>query len=85
MGLLDSVVRNVASGAAYSLSSELGHAVGKAAGSVVTQATESITDEMKAKNNQRRKEENLPPNCPHCGAPTNRKLVCEYCACKIVQ
>ena len=31
------------------------------------------------------KEENLPALCPHCGAPTNKKIVCEYCGCKIVE
>lgn len=34
---------------------------------------------------ERLKEENLPPLCPHCGAPTNKKIVCEYCGCKIVR
>lgn len=34
---------------------------------------------------ERIKEENLPPLCPHCGAPTNKKIVCEYCGCKIVR
>ena len=85
MGFLDSMVKNVASSVAYSASSEIGRAAGRAVGSVVTQATEGITDDMKAKNELKRKEENLPSKCPHCGAPTNKKIVCEYCSCKIVE
>lgn len=29
--------------------------------------------------------ENLPTHCPHCGAPTNKKIVCEYCGAKIIK
>lgn len=34
---------------------------------------------------QKMKEENLPAVCPRCGAPTNKKIVCEYCGCKMVE
>ncbi len=34
---------------------------------------------------KKRKIENLPTHCPHCGAPTNKKIVCEYCGCKIIK
>jgi hypothetical protein len=27
----------------------------------------------------------LPAKCPHCNAPTNKSLVCEFCQCKIVE
>lgn len=32
---------------------------------------------------EEKKAQDLPTNCPHCGAPTNKKLVCEYCECKV--
>lgn len=28
--------------------------------------------------------QNLPEKCPHCKAPTTKKIVCEYCDCKVV-
>ena len=34
---------------------------------------------------QKMKEEDLPPHCPHCGAPTKKKIICEYCGCKIIK
>ena len=34
---------------------------------------------------EQRKINNLPPNCPHCSAPTSGKIVCEYCKAKVVE
>ena len=31
------------------------------------------------------KAQHLPANCPHCFAPTEKKLVCEYCGCKVIE
>lgn len=29
--------------------------------------------------------QHLPALCPHCKAPTEKKLVCEYCGCKVIE
>ena len=41
--------------------------------------------EERRKMAQKIKEDNLPAVCPRCGAPTNKKIICEYCGCKIVK
>ncbi len=81
MGLFDSIIHNFVGGA----SSEIGRAIGKTAGGVVEQLSENYQTEQDLRNERRRKEANLPANCPHCGAPSNSVLVCEYCNCKIVE
>lgn len=96
MGLLDRMINNVVSSASrsagHAIGDAIGDAVGKSVGNLAEAGTESITTDIKIKNEEkmmdlaeRQKAENLPPNCPHCGAPSNKQLVCEYCHCKIVQ
>ena len=85
MGLFDSLINSAVHGVVSSSSSAIGEAVGNAAGNVVEQAAENYTTNMKLENEQKIKEKNLPSICPRCGAPTNEKIVCEYCGCKIVE
>ena len=84
MGLLDGIVNRALNNVINNASDEIGKAVGDAAGNVVAQTTENYTTDMKLKNEQKIKEKNLPAKCPHCGAPTNEKIVCEYCGCKVI-
>ncbi len=92
MGLLDRIVSNVVSSASYSA----GHAIGDAIGNMAGEGINSVTTDMKIQNeekmnayhdavDEREKLQNLPATCPHCYAPTNGKLVCEYCKCKIIE
>ncbi len=92
MGLFDRVVNNVVGSMSRSAGEAIGNAVGNAVGNMAGEGVNSITTDMKIKNEEKlmdlaekQKEENLPPHCPHCNAPTNKKLVCEYCGCKIVE
>lgn len=85
MGLLDSIINRAVSNVVSNSTYEIGNSVGKAAGNIVEQATENIATDMKLKSEQKIKEKNLPATCPHCGAPTSEKIVCEYCNCKIVE
>ena len=85
MGLLDSVINRAVHNVVSSSTYEIGNSVGKAAGTMVEQATENIATDMKLKNEQKIKEKNLPAICPHCGGPTNEKIVCEYCGCKVME
>ena len=43
----------------------------------------AINAELKME--EQKKAAELPPHCPHCGAPTEKNIVCEYCGCKIVE
>ncbi len=88
MGLLDHMLNNVVG----SMSRAVGNAVGDAVGNMAGEGINSVTTDLKIKNEEklmdlaeRQKEEHLPMNCPHCGAPTNKHLVCEYCHCKVVE
>ena len=81
MGILDSIVHNVVGSASY----EIGRSIGKSAGGVVEQMSENYQAKQDLENEKKKKEANLPPNCPHCGAPTEGKLECQYCNCKIVE
>ena len=92
MGLLDRVVNSMVGSMSRSAGNAIGNAVGNAVGNMAGEGINSVTTDMKVKNEEklmdlaeRQKAENLPPNCPHCGAPTNKKLVCEYCQCKVVE
>ena len=33
---------------------------------------------------EEKKDQDLPSACPHCGAPTVKKIVCEYCGFKVI-
>lgn len=103
MGLLDRVINRVVDTVASEASIEIGRAVGEAVGDIASEASKSLTNEIKEINqdkqielqnkalaaelaiNEQRKSANLPTNCPHCGAPTERKLICEYCDSKIIE
>ena len=99
MGLLDRIVRNVASSASWGIGRGIGNAIGNTVEQVGQQAVKGVTTDMEAKNQEKelemkRKElevaeeekaKNLPPTCPHCGAATEGQLVCRFCDCKIVE
>jgi len=96
MGLFDRIINNVANSASRSLGRAIGdgvgNAIGDAASKLGSQAVENVTTDMKVANEQKemaldeqKKALNLPPICPHCGAPTSGKLVCEFCDCKVIQ
>lgn len=96
MGFLDRVINNVANSASRSLGNAIGNGVGNAIGGAAeklgNQAVENVTTDMKVANEQKemlvdeqKKALNLPPTCPHCGAATTGKIVCDFCGCKIVQ
>lgn len=92
MGLLDRIINNAIGNATQSASDAIGSAVGDAVGNMASEGLNTITTDIKVKNEEklmdlaeRKKAENLPAHCPHCGAPTNKKLVCEYCNCKVVE
>lgn len=84
MGLLDSIVNHALHNVVGNASNEIGRAVGEAAGTVVGQQAQNYATDMKLRNEQKIKEKNLPAKCPHCEAPTNEKIVCEYCGCKVI-
>ena len=85
MGFLDSVISHAVHNVVGSSTHEIGKAMGEAAGNMMGQAAENITTDMRLQNEQKIKEKNLPAVCPHCGGPTNERIVCEYCGCKIVE
>lgn len=92
MGLFDRMVGSAMHSMSRAAGNAIGDAVGKSVGNMAGAGVDSITTDMKIKNEEkmmdlaeRQKAENLPTNCPHCGAPTNKQLVCEYCHCKIVE
>lgn len=92
MGLFDAIVNRVVGEASESIGDALGNAIGNSVGKVAAQATENLTTNMEIANEQKKmaldeekKAQELPGTCPRCGAPTNKKIVCEYCDCKIVQ
>lgn len=97
--IINRVVDNVTAHASYAVGRAVGDAVGDIATEAGKSLTNEIKEmnqekEIKLKNNalnaelameERRKEANLPPNCPHCGAPTENKLVCNYCDSKVIE
>jgi len=92
MGLLDRIIGNAISDVTWSASNAIGNAIGHAANQVANEAVDGVVTEMKinkakkqmAFDNEKKANE-LPPICPHCGAATAGKLVCDYCDCKIVE
>ena len=92
MGLFGSLIDSASRGLGHSLGSAVGGAVGGAVGKVANQTAENVTTDMKVANEykfmaveEQKKINNLPPNCPHCSAPTSGKIVCEYCKAKVVE
>ena len=88
MGLFDKMLN--------SATNAVGNAVGNAAGTVLNQVAGSVADSVKNDikiNDEKKRMElaeqkkamSLPPICPHCGARTVGKLICDYCDCKIVE
>ena len=98
MGILDHVVGNVVDRTSRQASAAIGSAIGVAATMVASEVARNITADMKLEQEKKniqieqskialeeqKKAQNLPPQCPHCCAPTNKKLVCEYCNCRII-
>ncbi len=103
MGIFDRIVNRVVDNVTSSASSAIGNSIGNAVGGVASEATKSLTNEIKDYNQdkeiarkqealnaelsmeEQRKSASLPPNCPHCGAATEGKLVCAYCDSKIIE
>ena len=92
MGLLDRVIGNAVNGVTWAASNAIGNAIGNAANQVANDAVDGVVTDMKINKekkqmalNQEKKALGLPPICPHCGAATAGKLVCDYCDCKIVE
>lgn len=97
--VINRVVDNVTSSASHAIGRAVGEAVGDMAKEGASTLTNEIKEHNQEKElelkqnrlnaelsfNEQRKAEELPARCPHCGAPTNKKLVCEYCDCKIVE
>lgn len=97
--VINRVVDNVTSQASIAVGRAVGDAVGDIASEAGKSLTNEIKEmnqekEIELKRNalnaelemaNQRKASNLPPNCPHCGAPTENKLVCEYCDSKIIE
>ena len=83
MGLLDRIIGNAISDVTWSASNAIGNAIGHAANQVANEAVDGVVTEMAFDNEKKANE--LPPICPHCGAATAGKLVCDYCDCKIVE
>jgi DNA-directed RNA polymerase subunit RPC12/RpoP len=80
VGLFDNMINTMV----HRASGEFGRAVGNAAGSVVEQAADNYTNDMKRQYDEKHKEINIPQRCPYCNAPTSDKIVCEYCGTKMV-
>lgn len=90
--LISNVVNSAGRALGRSIGDSVGDALGDAVGKVTDQAANNITADMKMASetkqmalDEQKKVNDLPATCPHCGAPTNRQLVCEYCDCKIVE
>ena len=92
MGLLDRVINNAVNTVTWSASNAIGQVIGQAANQVASEAVSGVVTDMKINKEkkqmalaQEKKAQSLPPICPHCGAATAGKLVCDYCDCKIVE
>lgn len=90
--LFGAIFGKIVNSASDSLEDAIGDAVGNSIGKVASQATTNLTGEMARLNERQnmaleeeKKAQELPGTCPRCGAPTNKKIVCEYCDCKIVE
>lgn len=90
--LLNKVVGNAGAALGEAIGDSVGDALGNAVGKVTSQAADNITTDMKIASEtkqmileEQQKVNDLPDHCPHCKAPTNKQLVCEYCHCKIVE
>ncbi len=92
MGFLDHIIGNAISGVSWSAGNAIGDAIGHAANKVADEAVSGVVNDMKIAKEKKnmaleneKKANSLPPICPHCGAATAGKLVCDYCDCKIVE
>ena len=91
-------VRGTSRHAGYALGSVIGVAAGAVANEVAHEVAQNITADMRAQQEEKnlqlerrkmeleeeKKANNLPLHCPHCNAPTNKKIVCEYCNCRVI-
>lgn len=97
--VINRVVDNVTASASIAVGRAVGDAVGDIATEAGKSLTNEIKEmnqekEIELKQNaldaelameEQRKTSNLPPNCSHCSAPTENKLICEYCDSKIIE
>lgn len=97
--VINRVVDNVTASASVAVGRAVGDAVGDIATEAGKSLTNEIKEinqekEIELKKNalnaelameEQRKVSSLPPNCPHCGAATENKLVCEYCDFKVIE
>lgn len=97
--VINRVVDNFTASASIAVGRAVGDAVGDIATEAGKSLTNEIKEinqekEIELKKNalnaelameEQIKASNLPPNCPHCGAPTENKLVCEYCDSKVIE
>lgn len=97
--VINRVVDNVTFSASHAVGRAVGDAVGDIASEAGKSLTNEIKEmnqdkEIELKNkalnaelamDEQRKSANLPTNCPHCGAPTEKKLICDYCDSKIIE
>ncbi|MBO5476011.1 MAG: hypothetical protein J5982_05905 [Bacilli bacterium] len=97
--IINRVVDNVASEASSAIGIAVGNTVESMATEAGKSLTNELKEknqqrELEIKQNainaelkmeEQRKSADLPTHCPHCGAPTNKNIVCEYCECKIVE
>ena len=91
-GIINSLIGSTLTGAGIALGSRIGNVLSESVDKLADETVNNLTEEMRLKNEQKRIElsenkmlNNLPAKCPHCGAPTVKKLVCDYCNCKVVE
>lgn len=77
------------------IGSILGGVIGTAVSAVVNEAVETYvrtgeneraaqTEKARINAEYRRRMQQLPAQCPYCGAPTCGKMYCEYCESKMI-
>jgi hypothetical protein len=90
--LSGALIGGLINSAGSAIGAAAGVAIGNAVNKVADQAANNVVNDMKMESekkqmaiNEQKKVNELPPICPHCGAATAGKLVCDYCDCKIVE
>ncbi len=89
--LINSLIGSTLTGVGVSLGSKLGSVISESVDKLADETVDNLTKEMRLKNVQKEMElseakklNNIPLKCPHCGAPTVKKLLCEYCNCNVM-
>ncbi len=81
-GLLGGLLGTVVAGAGAAINSAIDKVTDQAAENTVTEM-KIEAEEMQMSLEEQKLIAKLPAHCPHCGAPTGKSLICEYCDCKI--